>query len=140
MTTPQQLIDLSAALTDVADGISDFVFKHTDPAAPTDPALGHLSDLSAQIALKATGIGHAGLAALAADVGSAINSLNFQVGQATAAIKKIDDAQKALDIASAVLVAAASVAASTATGNWIGTASAVVTLAESVHKTLAPSP
>ena len=83
-------------------------------------------------------MGRSGIEALADDVGSAITSLNFQVGQANNALTRIDETQKALEIASAVLAAAASVAASVGTGNWLGAATSVIGLADSIHKTLAP--
>ena len=139
MPTAQELLDLSSALTDASSSITDFVAEKTDPDAPTDPALGHLSDLAAQIAVEANKIGRAAIETLAVDVGPAVASLNFQVGQANDAIARINDVQKVLGVASAVLTAAAGVAASVATGNWIGVASAVVSLAESIHGTLSPA-
>jgi hypothetical protein len=136
MTTAQQLIDLSTQLTAGVAKINAFVGAQPLPLSDT---ASNLANTAAQIAVQANAIGAAGIAALAADVGSAITSLTFQVQQANNALAAIEDVEKVFNIASAVLSAAASIATSVGTGNWIGAASAVVTLASNIHKSLSPS-
>ncbi len=75
----------------------------------------------------------AGLAALAADIQGAISQLTAQVTAANAALQQLNDVKKALNIVAVVLTGAASIASSVATGNWLGAASAVVTLATNLQ-------
>jgi hypothetical protein len=126
MPTPQQLVDMSTQLTDVVKSINTIVGQQQ---LPYDTATTNLSNAAFVLAAQANSIGQAGLAGLAADVQGAISQLTAQVTAANVALQQIDDAKKALDIVAVVLTGAASIAGSVATGNWIGAAGDVVTLA-----------
>lgn len=141
-STAAELLDLSNALDAAANALgtaADAEDAKSDPGLPPTSEVEHLRDLAAQVAIQANAIGATGIERLAADMSPAITSLTFQVGQAEHALAKIAEIQKILDVASALLTAAASIAASVSTGNFIGTASAVITLATSLHKTLGPA-
>lgn len=133
MATPQQLIDLSTALTEIVKAINTIVGKQH---LPFDAATTNLSNAAFQISTQANAIGQAGLDALADDVQTAINQLTTQVAAANTALQGINDVKKALNIVGVVLTGAASIASTVATGNWIGTAGAVVTLATNIQNAI----
>jgi len=134
MSTPQELVDLSSELTDIVKSINVIVGKQQ---LPFNADTANLSNAAFLLAAQANSIGQAGLAALANDVQGAIIQLKTQVAAANAALQQINDAKKALNIVGVVLTSAASIASSVATGNWIGTASDVVTLATNLKTAIA---
>jgi hypothetical protein len=134
MATPQQLVDLSTELTDIVKSINVIVGKQQ---LPFNADTTNLSNAAFLLAAQANSIGQVGLAALANDVQGAINQLTTQVAAANAALQQINDVKKALNIVGVVLTGAASIASSVATGNWIGAAGDVVTLAANLKTAIA---
>jgi hypothetical protein len=134
MPTPQQLVDLSTELTDIVKSINVIVGKQQ---LPFNADTTNLSNAAFLLAAQANSIGQAGLAALANDIQGAISQLTTQVAGANAALQRINDVKKALTIVGVVLTGAASIASSVATGNWIGTAGDVVTLATNLKTAIA---
>jgi hypothetical protein len=131
--TAQQLVDLSTELTGIVAAINAIVQKQP---LPLDADTTALSNAGVQIAAQANAIGQAGLAALANDVQGAITQLTTQVAAANTALTQINDVKKALNIVGIVVNGAASIAASVATGNWIGAAGAVVALANNLNNAI----
>ena len=129
MATPQELVGLSIQLTDIVKSINAIVAKQE---LPFDAETTNLSNAAFLLAAQANAIGQAGLAAMAQDVKGAINQLTTQVLSANAALQRINDLKKALNIVGVVLNGAASIAASVATGNWISTAGDVINLANNL--------
>jgi hypothetical protein len=130
MPTPQQLVDLSSQLTDVVKSINGIVAKQQ---LPYDADTTNLSNAAFLLAAQANTIGQAGLSALAVDVQGAIGQLTAAVTAANATLQSLNDAKKALNIVGVVLTGAASIASSVTTGNWIGAAGDVVTLATNLQ-------
>jgi len=130
MPTAQQLVDISTELSDVVKSINALVGKQH---LPFDADTANLSNTAFLLAAQANTIGQAGLAALANDVRGAIGELTARVADANSALKKLGDVKKALKIVGAVLAGAGSIAASVATGNWMGAAGDVLTLAKNIQ-------
>jgi hypothetical protein len=137
MPTPQELIDLSIQLTDIVKSINAIVATQH---LPFDAETMNLSNTAFLLAAQANAIGQGGLAALARDVQGAISQLTTQVASANAALARIRDLKKALNIVDVVLNGAASIATSAATGNWIGTASDIITFASNLQTAIASNP
>jgi hypothetical protein len=130
MPTAQQLVDMATALNTTIVAINAIVGKQPLPADADTKAL---ADKGAQIAIQANAIGQAAMAALAADVQSAVSQLTTQVNAANSTLQKLNEISKAINVVGVVLTGAASIAASVATGNWLGTAGDVVTLATNLQ-------
>jgi hypothetical protein len=130
MPTAQELIDISTKLTAVVASIDTIIGNQP---LPLDADAAALSDAGTTIAARANVIGQAGLDALANDVKTSVTQLTAQVSNANAALQHINDLTEALNIASAVLAAAAGIASSVATGNWVGAAGDVFTLANKIQ-------
>lgn len=129
MPTAQQLVDMSSELTNVVKSINVVVGKQS---LPYDADTMKLVNTASTLASHANSIGQAGLAALSADVQGAIADLTTQVKAANSALQRIDNVKKALDIVGVLLTGAAKVASSAATGNWIGVAGDIATVASSL--------
>ena len=134
MPTPQEMIDFSTELTDIVKSINAIVGKK---ALPYDAPTQNLSNAAFVLASQANFIGQVGLAALADDVKGAIEQLKSEVAMANTRLQHIQDVKKALNIVGVVLASAANIAASAASGNYIGAAADVVTLALNVKQAVA---
>jgi hypothetical protein len=134
MATPQQLVDMSTQLTDIVKSINIIVGKQQ---LPFDGDTTNLSNAAFLLAAQANTIGQAGLSALANDVQGAIGQLTTQVAAANARLQQINEAKKALNIVGVVLTGAANIAASVTTGNYIGAAGDIVTLATNLRTAIA---
>lgn len=130
MPTPQQLVDLSTELTDVVKSINVTV---AGQQLPYDAVTTNLSNAAFLLAAQANTIGQAGLSALANDVQGAISQLTTAVSAANATLNALNDVKKALNIVGVILTGAAGIASSVATGNWIGAAAGVITLANNLQ-------
>jgi hypothetical protein len=130
MPTAQQLVDMSTELTDTVKSINTIVGKQQ---LPFHADTTNLSNTAFLLAAQANTIGQVGLSALADDVQGAISQLTTQVSAANSALQQINDVKRALNIVGVVLTSAGSIAASVATGNWIGVAGDVVTLANNLR-------
>jgi hypothetical protein len=129
MPTAQQLVDMSTELTDTVKAINSIVGKQQ---LPFNADTTNLSNAAFLLAAQANTIGQVGLDALASDVGGAVSQLNDQVAAANSALQRINDVKKALNIVGVVLTSAGSIAASVATGNWVGAAGDVLTLVKNL--------
>lgn len=129
MATAQELIDLATELTNVVKAANKIVNQQN---LPFDTDTQKLVNDTALLAEKANRINQAGLSALANEVGAALGQLKTQVAVAEKRLKQLNDVEKALNVVGVVLVSAVSVAGSVATGNWIGVANNVLTMAASV--------
>ena len=136
MATPQELVDLSTQLTNVVNVANDIVAKQD---LPFDEPTKKLAKDAALLAEMANYVGQVGLAAMANDVKAAIGQLKDQVSAANDTLKKLNELKVTLTVVGVVLVSAASIVASVATGNWIGAATNVVALANNVKTALSQS-
>jgi hypothetical protein len=137
MPTAQELVDLSTELTDIVKAINAIVGKQ---ALPYDADTANLSNTAFLLASQANAIGQAGLADLANDVPAAIGQLATQVAAANSALKRINNVKAALNLVGVVLIGAASIATSVATGNVGGIGSSVITFANNIKAALSSAP
>ncbi len=134
MPTAQQLIDNSVAITQQVVAINAKIQAMPLPLSADAEAL---SKKGVALAIQANVIGQAGLAALANDVASAVDQLTAQVNAASTLVTNINDLKKALGVVDIVLAGAVDVAGSVASGNWIGAASDVVSVANKLQTAVA---
>jgi hypothetical protein len=132
MATPQELIDLSSSLMTTVGKIDAVV----DKAPIGDPDAEHLSGIGSQLSAEAYTISHTALTEMVPDVATAVGQLNAQVAEGAKLLDAIDSLKKALNVTSVILTGAASIAASVATANWVGTADAVYTLVQNLQKSI----
>lgn len=125
MATPQPVTDLSQAFRACADALNAYADNQTNPF---DPSLSQLRTTAAHIIIEAAIIGQKQLAAMTQGVATAIAGLQTQVNSAKAAVATINDIKKAVSIGAAVLSAAASVAS----GNPLGAANQLISLASTI--------
>jgi hypothetical protein len=130
MPTAQQLVDMSTELTNIVKSINQIVGKQT---LPFDATTTNLSNAAFLLAAQANTIGQVGIDGLANDVQGAISQLTSQVTAANAALQGIKNLENALNIVGVVLTGAAGIGSSVATGDWIGTAADVITLANNLQ-------
>lgn len=130
MATPQELIDLATEMTNVVKAANKLANQQN---LPFDADTQKLVKDAADLATTASHINQAALSALAQDVSVAVGQLKTQVAAAEVRLKQINDVKKALNVIGVVLISAVSVAGSVTTGNWIGAANNVVTMATNIE-------
>jgi hypothetical protein len=137
MPTAQQLIDMSTELTDVVKSINAIVGRQH---LPFDADTVNLSNAAFLLAAQANSIGQAALAALANDLQAAIAQLTAQVAAANNRLRQVNDVKQALNIVGVVLTGAGCVATNVATGNWMGAAGGIATMAKDLEAAIASGP
>ncbi|HEY2780029.1 MAG TPA: hypothetical protein VGI90_04600 [Steroidobacteraceae bacterium] len=137
MPTAQQLVDMSTELTDVVKSINAIVGRQH---LPFDADTVNLSNAAFLLAAQANSIGQAGLAALADDLQTAIAQLTAQVAAANSTLRQVNEVKQALTIVGVILTGAACVATNVATGNWMGAAGGIATMAKNLETAIASVP
>ena len=127
--SPQELIDLSDALSQFSDNVGDYIKSSGDPFTPE---MQQLRNLDMHIAANAALIARLAVEAMAQNVRSALGDLKKQVDRAKETLENIEKVKTALSLVAAVF----SVAASISTGDPLASAKSVIALVNVLSNTV----
>jgi len=118
---PQELIDLSDALSNFSDNLDDYIKSSGDPFTPE---MQQLRNLDTHIAAAAALIARLAVEAMVDEVRTAVGDLKKQVARARQTLQDITNVKTAMSLVAAVL----NVAASISTGDPLASAKSVIAL------------
>ena len=130
--TPAELIAVADALGDFSDRLDKYIKALPSPFTPEAV---QLRQMDAHIASDAANISELAVAAMAAEVRTALNGLQTQIDSAKTTLAAITNVKTALSIAAAVF----SVAANLSTGNPLGAATSVIALGQTIANAVSAS-
>jgi hypothetical protein len=128
-SAPQQVMAVVNGLVDFCDALDDYIKASSNMFSPE---MVHLRDMDSHIATYAATLGQTEVDKLEADVPAALTALQTQITSAKTTIAQMKTVQSVLSVVSAVL----SVAANISTGNPLGSAQAVLSLAQTISSAL----